>query len=125
MGHLFVKSAVAITVTAFCLIMTAAAVAQDAAVTIAGKWHFVLNTQGGERNVDATFEQDGKNVTGTFGKDDVKGMFADGKLNLEFPINSDEAGPGTLKLTGKLTADALTGDWTFQQYGGTYKATRQ
>ena len=95
-----------------------------AAATLAGKWHFVLNTEGGDRDVDAHFEQDGQNVTGKFGKDDVKGTFDDGKLKLEFAMNSDEVGPGTMKITGGLANDALTGNWDFQTYSGTYKATR-
>jgi len=130
---------IAALVTGLCVGVTARlSVAQDArgnaymqstgmqkpAVTVAGKWHFVLDTQGGDRIVEAHFEQNGKNVTGNFGKDDVKGTFADGKLNLDFPVNSEEAGPGTLKLTGELAADTMTGKWEFQEYGGTFKATR-
>jgi hypothetical protein len=63
-------------------------------------------------------------VTGKWDKSDVKGTFTDGKLNLEFPINSEEAGPGTLKIKGDLANDALTGTWEFQEYNGTFKATR-
>ncbi len=95
-----------------------------AAVTVAGKWHFVLDTEGGDRNIDANFQQDGKNVTGKFGKDDAKGTFEDGKLTMEFAMNSDEVGPGTMKIKGGLGKDTLTGDWAFQTYSGTYKATR-
>ena len=98
--------------------------ADKPAATVAGKWHFVLNTEGGDREIDATFEQDGKNVSGKFGKDDAKGTFDDGKLKMEFLLNSEEAGPGTMKLTGELASDALTGNWEFQTYSGTYKATR-
>lgn len=95
-----------------------------AASTVAGKWHFVLNTEGGDREVDANFQQDGKNVTGKFGKDDAKGTFEDGKLKLEFTLNSDEVGPGTMKITAALDHDVITGDWEFQTYSGTFKATR-
>ncbi len=116
---------IAILVTALCLALTVPlALGQKAAVTLAGKWQFVLNTEGGDRTIDATFEQDGKNVTGKFGKSDVKGTFSDGELNLEFPVDSEEAGPGTMKLTGELAGDALTGKWDFQEYNGTFKATR-
>lgn len=119
------KWLMAMAVTVFGLgVMTPVMQAQDAVVTVAGKWHFVLNTEGGDREIDATFEQDGSKVTGKFGKDDAKGSYEDGKLKMEFPVNSEEAGPGTMKLTGKLAKDVLTGDWEFQTYSGTYKATR-
>ncbi len=91
---------------------------------ISGKWHFVLETEGGERDVDANFQQQADKVTGTWDKAQVKGTFSDGKLNLEFPIESEEAGPGTLTLKGQLEGDALTGTWAFQTYDGKFKATR-
>jgi len=98
---------------------------QTQAGSVAGKWHFALDTEGGLREVDATLRQDGDKVTGKWGdKDDVKGTFADGKLSLSFTINSEEAGPGTLKLDGTLAGDALTGTWSFQTYDGSFKATR-
>jgi len=96
----------------------------DPAATVAGKWHFVLNTEGGDREIDSEFKQDGDQVTGKWGSGDVKGTFTDGKLNLEFPFTSDEAGPGTMKIKGTLAADALTGDWGFNEYSGSFKATR-
>jgi hypothetical protein len=98
------------------------ALAQSNGIT--GRWHFVLETEGGDRNVDATFQQQGQNVTGKWEKADVKGTFADGKLDLAFPIESEEAGPGTLKLKGELNGGALSGTWEFQTYTGTFKATK-
>ncbi len=119
------KAIIAAVVTFLCLGMVAGVgVAQNTAATVAGKWHFVLDTGDDTRDVDATFAQDGKNVTGKFGKGDVKGTFADGKLNLEFHFDSDEVGPGTMKISGELGTDVLTGKWSFQEYGGPYKATR-
>ena len=115
--------AMAVTVLGLGLIAPATR-AQDAAVTVTGKWHFVLNTEGGDREVEANFEHDGSKITGKFGKDDAKGSYDDGKLKMEFPVNSEEVGPGTMKLTGKLGKDVLTGDWEFQTYSGSYKATR-
>jgi hypothetical protein len=57
--------------------------------------------------------------------DAVAGTYASKKLTLEFPINSEEVGPGTMKVTGQLAADgSLSGDWAFQDYSGTFKATR-
>jgi hypothetical protein len=95
-----------------------------AAADITGSWQFVMNTQGGDRTARATFKVDGKAVTGTWETTKVQGTFADGILELSFPLESPEAGAGTLGIKAKLVNDELTGDWTFQSYGGTLKATR-
>jgi hypothetical protein len=97
-----------------------------AATDITGKWQFVLNTEGGDRTAAASFQLDGQKVTGKWGdaNADVAGTFADGKLDLAFPYTSDEVGPGTMKITGQFDGDALTGKWEFQDYSGTFKATR-
>ncbi|MGA8028222.1 MAG: hypothetical protein WB992_13855 [Bryobacteraceae bacterium] len=98
--------------------------AQARTADISGTWHFVLQTDGGERVSEPTFQQNGDKVTGKWGTADVKGTFSDGKLNLEFPYNSDEAGAGKLKINGQLDGDVLTGEWGFQEYSGKFKATR-
>ncbi len=90
-----------------------------------GSWHFVLDTPGGDRESDADFHLDGSKVTGKYGKADVAGTFENGKMDLAFPVDTEEAGSGTLKLTGTLDADAITGNWTFAEYNGTFKATRK
>ncbi|HLH05044.1 MAG TPA: hypothetical protein VKX25_19910 [Bryobacteraceae bacterium] len=92
---------------------------------ISGKWHFVYQTEAGERENDANFKLDGDQVTGKYGEADVKGTFKDGELDLEFPYNSDEAGmTATLKMKGKLKDGKLTGNWQFADYDGTFVATR-
>jgi hypothetical protein len=91
---------------------------------ISGKWHFILQTEGGDREREATFQQDGKKVTGKWADADVQGMFEAGKLDLEFPMTSEEIGKGTMTIKGQLTEDSLTGTWEFQSYSGTFKATR-
>jgi hypothetical protein len=98
--------------------------AQAPAESVEGKWHFVLDTEGGDRTVEPNFVQEGEKVTGKWDAADVKGTFRDGKLDLAFPLNSEEAGPGTLKIRGELKGDTLTGRWEFQDYSGTFKATR-
>ena len=106
---------------------------------ISGKWHFVLDTPGGDREMghvtctvrtsgdremDAVFQLNGDKVTGKWGTADVSGTFSDGKLTLSFPYTSDESGErDTLKITGDLRDDKLIGDWQFGGYNGTYKAT--
>jgi hypothetical protein len=98
---------------------------QATPATVAGKWHFVFNTDGGDRIFEPVFQQDGDKVTGKWATDgDVKGTFTEGKLNLEFPMTSEEAGPGTLKIKGTLGDDGLAGDWAFNDYSGSFKATR-
>jgi hypothetical protein len=99
--------------------------AVHAAADVSGTWNFVMNTDGGERQSRATFKVEGKSVTGTWGeKTEVKGTFVDGALDLSFPIESPEAGAGTLTIKAKLANDELTGNWSFQTYGGSLKATR-
>jgi hypothetical protein len=93
-----------------------------------GKWHFVLDTSGGDRELEAAFtvDADGK-VTGTFGDSSgVTGTFKDGKLDLAFEFTSQEAGTtDTMKIMGKLDeAGALTGNWQFSQYDGSFTASR-
>jgi hypothetical protein len=101
--------------------------AATASTGIIGKWHFVLETPGGDRESDADLavDQDGK-VTGKFGNSDVAGTYKEGKLDLDFPFTSDELGEtAELKFSGKLDdTNALTGTWEFVSYNGTFKATR-
>jgi hypothetical protein len=107
------------------LVPFSAAKTAEGAASVAGKWHFVFNTDGGDRIFEPEFKLDGEKVTGKWATDgDVKGTFTDGKLDLEFPMTSEEAGPGTLKIKGTLADDALTGDWAFNDYAGQFKATR-
>lgn len=89
-----------------------------------GKWNFVLQTEGGERRAPADLKVDGTDVTGKWGGADVKGTFTEGKLELKFAFNSEEAGPGTLEMKGALDGDKIKGNWKFEQYTGTFEATR-
>ncbi len=93
---------------------------------ISGKWHFVYQTDGGDRDSDGDFKLDGDQVAGKWnGTADVKGTFKDGVLDLAFPYNSDEAGmTATLKMKGKLQDGKLTGTWEFSDYSGAFTATR-
>jgi len=121
-----VKRFLVIAVAAVCLLMGfESAKAQDAGVN--GKWHFVLSTPGGDRDVDVdlSVDADGK-VTGKFGTTDVAGTYKEGQLDLNFPFTSDEAGvTADMKITGKLDeAAAINGSWDFSAYNGTFKATR-
>jgi hypothetical protein len=109
----------------FALLVPLRVAMQAASDDVSGSWAFVLNTDGGDRNVNATLKVDGKNVTGKWDeKTDIKGTFADGALDLSFPLESSEVGTGTLAIKAKLANDELTGNWSFQTYSGTMKATR-
>lgn len=120
------KKILVIAAAVVCLVMARPfAHAQDAGVS--GKWHFVLETPGGERDVDADFTVDADgNVTGKWGSSDVAGTYKEGKLALSFQFTSEEAGAtADMKLDGKLDETAaLAGDWAFTEYNGTFKATR-
>ena len=102
-----------------CLTFPVAAAGAD----VTGKWDFVLDTQGGDRRAAADFRLDGETVSGKWGEADAKGTYADGKLELSFPLNS-EVGPGTLKISGKVEDKQITGTWQFEGYSGTFKAIR-
>ena len=98
---------------------------QDAGIN--GKWHFVLETPGGERDLDADFTVDPEgNVTGKWANADVAGTYKDGALALTFQFTSEEAGAtADMKLNGKMDdSGAIAGDWAFSEYNGTFKATR-
>jgi hypothetical protein len=98
--------------------------ALDSKADITGIWHFVLDTEGGDRTMDLTFKQNGDKIMAATKDGDHEVKYADGKFDLEFPMTSDEVGPGTLKLKGQLAEGVLSGNWSFQDYSGTFKATR-
>ena len=95
------------------------------AADISGKWNFQLETDGGPREASPTFHLDGTKVSGKWETADVKGTFVDGKLDLAFPLTSEEAGmTGTLKIVGQMQGDEISGKWEFEGYSGTFKARR-
>ncbi len=101
------------------------AVGTARAADISGKWIFTFDTEDGERRSVAVFHLEGQNVTGKWDAADVKGTFADGKLNLSFPFTSPEASmTGTFKLMGRLDSDTIVGKWDFEGHGGTFTAKR-
>ena len=91
-----------------------------------GKWNFVFETEGGDREFPITLSVKGKDVTGKMGEDAaVKGVFENGLLKLEFPFYSEEVGiKADVVITGKLESGKLTGDWEFDVYTGAFEATK-
>ena len=91
-----------------------------------GRWHFVLDTPGGDHETDAMFKVDGDQVTGKWDKEDVKGSYADSNLQLSFEITPEETGEkGTLVIKGKVDGDNIAGTWEFGEYKGDFKAARK
>jgi hypothetical protein len=108
----------------FMLAIRPAAIAEDTGIN--GKWHFVMDTPGGDRELDAEFAVDGDGkVTGKYDKAAVAGTYKDAKMDLSFEMTSEESGEtAPLKLVGKLDdSGALVGTWEFSSYSGTFKAT--
>jgi hypothetical protein len=93
---------------------------------INGKWHFVFDTQGGDREFEAEFsvDADGK-VTGTWDNKPATGTYKDGHLKMAFDTFSQEANEtAQLQLDGQIDdSTTLTGNWAFSSYDGTFKAT--
>jgi hypothetical protein len=125
-----VKKFLALAAVTICLItglLTAKAQDKAAANGISGKWHFVLDTPGGDRDVDAQFTVDAEGkVAGTFGQTSAAGTYKDGQINLDFEMTAEETGETAhMKLIGKLDdAPSITGTWQFSSYDGTFKALR-
>jgi hypothetical protein len=93
---------------------------------INGKWHFVFDTQGGDREFNAEFTVDADgNVSGAWEKSPATGTYKDGHLLMAFDTYSEEASEtATLHLDGKFDdTNTLTGNWTFSSYEGAFKAT--
>jgi hypothetical protein len=93
---------------------------------INGKWHFVFDTTGGDREFNAEFTVDADgNVTGTWEKAPASGTFKDGHLLMVFDVTSEEANEtAPLHLDGKIDdSDTITGNWQFSSYDGAFKAT--
>lgn len=103
-------------------VLAASAVAAD---DLNGNWHFIVHTEAGDREFSATFKVDGDQVSGKLADADVKGTFKSGALDLAFPFTSSEAGNGTLTIKGALADAALSGNWEFNGYSGTFNAARQ
>ena len=134
--------ALAIALTSTTLVTPASLIAQAAPATpaaqdkpaapaagqdqrINGKWHFVFDTGGGDRDFSAEFSVDAQgNVTGTWEKAPATGTYKDGHLLMVFDVTSDEANEtAPLHLDGQMDdSGSITGTWQFSSYDGAFKA---
>lgn len=91
-----------------------------------GNWSFMFNSDDGDRAATATFKVEGGQVTGRFAeRADVKGTYDGGKFELKFPFVYNEAGlEGEIKLTGKVDAGKITGNWEYAGYAGTFSGNK-
>ena len=96
------------------------------AAGIDGTWNFTFDTEAGVREAPITLKLSGEEVTGTVGGEvPVKGTYKAGELSLKFPYYSEEAGfTADLIIHGKLKDGRISGEWQFDQYSGTFTATR-
>lgn len=93
---------------------------------LTGKWSMVMETPGGERRAVPVFAVEGETVTGKWDQSEVKGTFKDGQLELEFPLESGEAGyKANFKVSAKLEAGVLKGSWSFSSYSGKLEGKRE
>jgi len=93
---------------------------------VTGKWLFALTTGELSAEYSADFQSEGEKVTGTWEGTEVEGTFKEGELALSFPFHPLETErTGTLTVTGRFDGDMLAGDWSWNEYGGSFKATRK
>ena len=93
---------------------------------LSGKWNMSMETPGGERTATPTFVLEGETVTGKWDSSQVKGTFKEGKLELDFPLTSSEAGyQAAFKVSAKLENGTLKGSWSWATYGGNLTGKKQ
>ena len=135
--------ALAIALTSTTLVTPASLIAQAAPATpaaqdkpaapaagqdqrINGKWHFVFDTSGGDREANAEFTVDAEgNVTGTWEKAPATGTYKEGHLLMAFDVTAEDLNEtATLHLDGQMDdSNTITGTSTFSSYDATFKAT--
>ena len=92
---------------------------------LSGKWNFVWQTPGGERQSILTFTQKGEKVEARFpdAKEPVSGTLKDGKLSLAGRLYSAEAGAeADFHLDGTLAGQELKGTGAWAEHQMTFTA---
>ncbi len=102
-----------------------------AATPADGTWDCLFETEVGPRRGLLAIEVQGEQVTGKLTavesqrSVEVKGVFKENILRLQFPFYSVDAGyQADLIIEGTIEGDSMQGSWRFDQYTGPFKATR-
>jgi hypothetical protein len=106
------------------VLVLASSVAAAAAADLNGDWQFVVEIPDGYRTFAVNFKVDGELVSGKWAEFALKGTLKDGSFDLSFPFSDPDAGSGTLNIKGTVGNGALSGNWEFNGYSGSFKATR-
>jgi hypothetical protein len=93
------------------------------ATKIAGDWQMSVETPHGTIAGPLKLEQDGSKITGTYETEHAGKLTLTGKVEGTKVTFSMEAGQMTLKFTGALDGDKMTG--TSDPMGGAWSATRK
>jgi hypothetical protein len=78
-----------------------------------GTWNLVMTTPMGERNATLSLKSSGATLTGTQGADGNSAEIFDGTVNgddLAWKVSITNPMPLTLEFTGKIVADAISGE---------------
>ena len=92
---------------------------------LTGKWNFVWQTPGGERQSTLTFSQKGEKVEARFpdAKEPISGTLKDAKLSLAGRVYSAEAGAeADFHLDGTLADQELKGTSAWGEHQMTFTA---
>jgi hypothetical protein len=112
-------------VFALCFMATSQLLAAQAG-GVSGSWLFALTNGEYSAEYAADLQMNGEQVTGTWAGAKVEGTFRERQLALSFPFHPPEAEvSGQLTVTGRFDGDALVGDWSWNEYSGTFKAARK
>ncbi len=112
-------------ILALCFIGAASVLAAQSG-DVSGKWLFALTNGEYSAEYVADLRTMGEQVTGTWAETTIAGTFKEGQLALSFSFHPPETErPGTLTVTGRFDGDALAGDWSWNEYSGTFKAARK
>ncbi|MGW8179690.1 MAG: hypothetical protein ACWGQW_13160 [bacterium] len=93
---------------------------------IDGTWNFIFTTPDGDLRMTATLKAEGEELTFEQDGKEVLGSYKDGEFKIvSKDYYSDAAGYSSdLILDGEITGDELSGKWTFDVYSGTFSAKR-